>query len=132
MLHLTHKQRWAALSIGLYLIFVVAAIFIGFLNPSTIGLEWTIFWYFVVAGLCYYFYFKNFSYREVVYYAKKLDLHKEDLVALVPKLKETQDVPDPDHPHFFSPFARIPITVVNTLTDQLAPQATAKDIPPYR
>ncbi|WP_203642078.1 hypothetical protein [Levilactobacillus andaensis] len=129
---MTHKQRWAAISIAIYVIFVIAAVVIGFLDPSQIGLEWTIFWYFVMAGLCYYFYFKNVSYREVVYYAKQLGLHKEDLVALIPHLKETQDVPDPDRPNFLSPFAKIPISVVNQLTDQLEPRAKEQDIAPYR
>jgi len=129
---LTHKQRWAAISIAIYVIFVIAAVVIGFLDPSQIGLEWTIFWYFVMAGLCYYFYFKNVSYREVVYYAKQLGLHKEDLVALIPHLKETQDVPDPDRPSFLSPFAKVPISVVNQLTDQLEPRAKEQDIAPYR
>ncbi|WP_143462629.1 hypothetical protein [Levilactobacillus enshiensis] len=129
---MTHKQRWAAISVAIYVVFVIAAVVIGFLNPSQIGLEWTIFWYFAVAGLCYYFYFKNVSYREVVYYAKQLGLHKEDLVALIPHLKETQDVPDPDRPIFFSPFAKVPISVVNQLTDQLAPRAKEQGIEPYR
>ena len=129
---MTHKQRWAAVSVVLYLVFVIAAITTGFLDPSKIGLQWTIFWYFTGAGLAYYFYFKNVSYREVVYYAQQLGLHKDDLVAMVPKLKETQDVPDPDRPHFFSPFAKVPITVVNDLTDQLAPRAQEQQIPPYR
>jgi len=132
MINLTHKQRWALISVILYVVFVVAAIVWGFLDPSRIGLQWTIFWYFTGAGLAYYFYFKNVSYREVVYYAQQLGYNKADLVEMVPKLKENQDVPDPDHPNFFSPFAKVPITIVNELTDQLEPQAKAKDIPPYR
>ena len=80
----------------------------------------------------YYFYFKNVSYREVIYYAKKLGYHKDDLVSMVSKLKETQDVPDPDHPHIFSPFAKVPLTVVNQLTDQLEVIAKDQNIPPYR
>lgn len=67
---MTHKQTWATVSTVIYVAFILAAVFTGFLNPSQIGLEWTIFWVVVVAGLCYYFYFKNISYREVVYYAK--------------------------------------------------------------
>lgn len=129
---MTSKQRWAALSVLIYIVFVLIAIFTGFIAPSQIGLEWTIFWYFTVAGLCYYFYFKNVSYREVIYYAKKLGYHKDDLVSMVSKLKETQDVPDPDHPHIFSPFAKVPLTVVNQLTDQLEVLAKAQNIPPYR
>lgn len=129
---MTHKQTWAIVSTVIYVAFILAAVLTGFLNPSQIGLEWTIFWVVVVAGLCYYFYFKNVSYREVIYYAKKLDYHKDDLVALVPKLKETQDVPDPDHPHFFSPFAGIPLAVTNRLTEQLEPLAKKQQILPYR
>jgi len=129
---LTHKQRWAAISALIYVVFVVAAIVIGFLDPSKIGLEWTIFWYFVVAALCYYFYFKNVTYREIVYYAKELGLHKVDLEALVPNRKETQDVPDPDHPDFFSPFAKVPINVVNVLSDKLIPLAKEQGIPLYK
>ena len=132
MIKLTHKQRWALLSVALYIVFVIAAITTGFLDPSKVGLQWTIFWYFCGAGLAYYFYLKNVSYREVVYYAQKLGLHKDDLKAMVPKLKETQDVPDPDKPNFFSPFAKVPITVVNELTDQLEPQAQQANIPPYK
>lgn len=129
---MTHKQRWAAISAVIYVVFVVAAIIIGFLDPSQIGLQWTIFWYFVVAALCYYFYFKNVSYREVVYYATQLGLHQDDLKAMVPNLKETQDVPNPDHPDFFSPFAKVPINVVNVLTDKLVPMAKDAGIPLYR
>lgn len=132
MIKLTHKQRWALLSGILYVIFVIAAITTGFLDPSKVGLQWTIFWYFTGAGLAYYFYFKNVSYREVVYYAQALGLHKDDLIALVPKLKETQDVPDPDKPNFLSPFAKVPITVVNELTDQLEPRAKEQNIPAYK
>lgn len=129
---MTSKQRWAGFSILLYVAFVLVAIFTGIIDPKQVGLEWTIFWYFTAAGLCYYFYFKNVSYREVVYYAKKLGYHKDDLVSMVSKLKETQDVPDPDHPHFFSPFAKVPLSVVNQLTDQLEVQAKEHDIPRYR
>lgn len=129
---MSHKFRWAAVSVVLYIVFVIAALTIGFLDPAKIGLEWTIFWYFTAAGLAYYFYFKNYSYREVIYYARQLGLHKDDLVALIPKLKETQDVPDPDHAHFLSPYAKVPITVVNTLTDHLKPQALEQGIPEYK
>ncbi|HJE45480.1 hypothetical protein FD30_GL000806 [Levilactobacillus namurensis DSM 19117] len=132
MIKLTHKQRWAAVSVVLYLVFVIAAITTGFLDPSKIGLQWTIFWYFTGAGLAYYFYFKNYSYREVIYYAQKLGLHKTDLLEMAPDLKHNQDVPDPDHPSFLSPFAQVPITVVNALTDQLLPQADAQHIPRYK
>lgn len=129
---MTAKQCWASISILLYIAFVLVAIFTGIIAPKQVGLEWTIFWYFTAAGLCYYFYFKNVSYREVIYYAKKLGYHKDDLVSMVSKLKETQDVPDPDHPRLFSPFAKVPLTVVNQLTDQLEAQAKEQHIPRYR
>lgn len=129
---MTAKQCWASISILLYIAFVLVAIFTGIIAPKQVGLEWTIFWYFTAAGLCYYFYFKNVSYREVIYYAKKLGYHKDDLVSMVSKLKETQDVPDPDHPRLLSPFAKVPLTVVNQLTDQLEAQAKEQHIPRYR
>lgn len=129
---MTAKQCWASISILLYVAFVLVAIFTGIIAPKQVGLEWTIFWYFTAAGLCYYFYFKNVSYREVIYYAKKLGYHKDDLVSMVSKLKETQDVPDPDHPRLLSPFAKVPLTVVNQLTDQLEAQAKEQHIPRYR
>lgn len=129
---MTAKQCWASISILLYIAFVLVAIFTGIIAPKQVGLEWTIFWYFTVAGLCYYFYFKNVSYREVIYYAKKLGYHKDDLVSMVSKLKETQDVPDPDHPRLLSPLAKVPLTVVNQLTDQLEAQAKEQHIPRYR
>lgn len=129
---MTHKQHWAALSGALYLLFIVAAWFTNFLDPSRIGLEWTIFWLVTVAGLAYYFYFKNVIYREVIYYAQQLDYHKADLLALVPDLKPNQDVPDPDKPSFFSPFAQIPISVINQLTDHLVTAAKQHHVAPYR
>ncbi|MCH5464132.1 hypothetical protein [Levilactobacillus tujiorum] len=129
---MTAKQCWASISILLYVAFVLVAIFTGIIAPKQVGLEWTIFWYFTAAGLCYYFYFKNVSYREVIYYAKKLGYHKDDLVSMVSKLKETQDVPDPDHPRLLSPLAKVPLTVVNQLTDQLEAQAKEQHIPRYR
>lgn len=129
---LTQKQRWASVSVVIYILFVIAAIWLNFLDPAKIGLEWTIFWYFTAAGGCFYFYFKNFTYRETIYYAKKLGLHKEDLVPLIPKLKANQGVPDPDHPGFLSPFAKVPFSVLNTLTEQLESKAKAQGIPPFR
>lgn len=129
---MTTKHRWAAISVAIYVVFILAAVVIGFLNPARIGLQWTIFWVVAVAGLCYYFYFKNISYRVVIYYAKKLDLHKADLASLVPNLKDTQDVPDPDRPNLLSPFVGIPISVTNQLTEQLIDQAQQANIPPFQ
>lgn len=132
MINLTHKLRWALAAAALYVAFVVIAVTTGFLAPSKIGLQWTILWYFVAAGLAYYFYFKNVTYREIIYYAQKLGYHYVDLKSWVPNLRANQDVPNPDKPRFFSPFTKVPITATNIIGDKLTAEAQQKGIPQYR
>lgn len=132
MIFLTHKLRWAIAAVILFVLFVLAAIYWGFLDPSKIGLEWTILWYFVAAGGAYYFYFKNVTYRAIIYYAHQLDYHYADLKAWVPNLRENQDVPNLDKPRWFSPFAKVPITATNIIGDKLLAEAKEKHIPLYR
>lgn len=132
MINLTHRLRWALVSVILYVLFVWAAIAWNFLDPQKIGLEWTMLWYLIAAGLAYYFYFKNVTYHKIIYYAQQLGYHYADLKAWVPKLRENQDVPNPDKPRFFSPFAKVPISATNIIEDKLVTEAKAKDIPPFR
>ncbi|WP_288531753.1 hypothetical protein [uncultured Secundilactobacillus sp.] len=125
---MTQHRKWQLISILAYVAFIVLAIVFKFLDPAKIGLSWTIFWVVFGAGIAYYFYFKNVSYQEVIYYARALHLDQAALEALVPDRKKTAEVPNPDRPNMFSPLAQVPIGVLNTLTDELAKQAKAAGI----
>ncbi|WP_175279790.1 hypothetical protein [Secundilactobacillus collinoides] len=86
---MTHHTKWRLLSIAMYVIFVVICIIFKLLRPADIGWSWSVFWYIAAAGIAYYFYFKNVAYQEVVYYAKKLQMNRSDLEAIVPNRKKT-------------------------------------------
>ncbi|WP_054708576.1 hypothetical protein [Secundilactobacillus paracollinoides] len=90
------------------------------------------FWYIAAAGLAYYFYFKNISYQEVVYYARQLNLDRSDLEAIVPNRKNTAEVPDPAHPNMFSPIVQVPLGILNHLSDELIKQAKEQSVAPFK
>ncbi|KRM73281.1 hypothetical protein FC82_GL001473 [Secundilactobacillus collinoides DSM 20515 = JCM 1123] len=116
----------------MYVIFVVICIIFKLLRPADIGWSWSVFWYIAAAGIAYYFYFKNVAYQEVVYYAKKLQMNRSDLEAIVPNRKNTAEVPDPDHPNIFSPIVQVPLAILNRLSDELIKQAKEQEIPPFK
>ncbi len=129
---MTHHTKWRLLSIAMYVIFVVICIIFKLLRPADIGWSWSVFWYIAAAGIAYYFYFKNVAYQEVVYYAKKLQMTRSDLEAIVPNRKNTAEVPDPDHPNIFSPIVQVPLAILNRLSDELIKQAKEQEIPPFK
>lgn len=129
---MTHRVKWASISIVIYVIFVACAIGFNLLNPAKIGISWTIFWYVAAAGLMYYFYFKNMAYQEVIYYARQLKLSKTDLEAMVPDRKNTAEVPDPDHPNILTPLIQVPLSVTNVLTDVLEKRAKDAGIAAFK
>lgn len=129
---MTHHTKWRLLSIAIYVIFVIICIAFKLLRPSDIGMAWSIFWYIAAAGLAYYFYFKNISYQEVVYYARQLNLDRSDLEAIVPNRKNTAEVPDPAHPNMFSPIVQVPLGILNQLSDELIKQAKAQSVVPFK
>ena len=129
---MTHRIKWATLSIVIYVIFVACAIAFKLLDPAKIGLSWTVFWYIAAAGLMYYFYFKNMAYREVIYYARQFHLTRLDLETMVPNRKKTAEVPDPDHPSIFTPLISVPLSVTNRLTDILEKRAKDEHVAPFK
>ncbi|MTV82785.1 hypothetical protein [Secundilactobacillus folii] len=130
--NVTHRVKWASISIIIYVIFVVCAVVFNFLDPAKIGISWTIFWYVAVAGFMYYFYFKNMAYQEVVYYARQFHLTKTDLEAMVPDRKKTAEVPDPERANIFTPLISIPLNVTNRLTDILEKRAHDEGVAPFK
>ena len=128
---MTQHRKWQLITVGLYIVYLAVAFGMNFITPAKVGLAWTIFWVVVGAGICYYLYFKNLSYQEVIYYARKLNLNQGDLEAMVPDRKEKDLVPNPDKPNLFSPIAQVQISTLNVLTDELEKRAKEQGIPAF-
>lgn len=126
-----NKTKWLTISIIIYIIFAIAVTASGLVAPSKIGLAWTLFWYLAVALFMVYFYYKSTNYDAVVYYAKQLHLTEEDLREMVPDIKKSDDVPNPDKPNLFSPIVQVSFKVLNALLPQLEKQAKEHQIPRF-
>lgn len=122
------KTKWLIISVIIYIIFVVAVTPTGILSPAQIGLPWTIFWYVVAAMFMYYFYYKNVSYAEVIYYAQQLQLTEDELRNMVPDIKKSEDVPNPAKPNLFSPLVQVSFRILNELLPKLQQMAKEKEI----
>ncbi|GAK47284.1 hypothetical protein LOSG293_040300 [Secundilactobacillus oryzae JCM 18671] len=122
------KTKWLIISVIIYIIFVVAVTPTGILSPAQIGLPWTIFWYVVAAMFMYYFYYKNVSYAEVIYYAQQLKLTEDELRNMVPDIKKSEDVPNPAKPNLFSPLVQVSFRILNDLLPKLQQMAKEKGI----
>ncbi len=126
------KIKFAIVSICLYIIFVLLAIIVGFLNPAKIGITWSVFWYIAAAGIAYYLWFKNVIWARVKYYARMLDLRQIDLQKMVPNLKKSQVVPDPQRKTMFAPIFNFSLQGLDILDKNLTELAERKHIKPFK
>ncbi|WP_040471098.1 hypothetical protein [Lentilactobacillus kisonensis] len=126
------KSKLTIISILTYCLFVILTFFTGFLSPAKIGITWTVFWYVAVAGIIYYLWFKNLVFQKVIYYARQLQLTQTDLAKLLPNLKESQVVPDPQKANFIAPLFNFPLQGLDILNNKLAKQAAQQGVKPFR
>lgn len=126
------KVKLMLISILTYCIFVFLAIFIGFLSPAKIGITWTVFWYVAAAGIVYYLWFKNLVFQKVIYYARQLKLTQIDLAKMLPNLKESQVVPDPNKANLIAPLFNFPLQGLDILNTKLSKQAAEQGIKPFK
>ncbi|KRM44014.1 hypothetical protein FEZ41_03145 [Lentilactobacillus parafarraginis] len=126
------KVKLAILWLIIYIIFAVGALYLGVLAPAKIGITWSIFWYIAAALIAYYLWFKNVVYQRVMYYARALKLSQSDLRALIPNLKQSQVVPDPNRKNYFAPIFNFPLQGLDILDKKLRQQASERQIPPFK
>lgn len=126
------KIKWIVVGIALYGLFLISNIFSDYLAPSKVTLPWTIFWYVIAFGIAYFFAFKNYIFERTMYYAKQLNLTKDDLTAMLPKLKKNQEVPDPQKRHLLSPSFNFSLQNLDILDDKLIAMAKEQKITPFQ
>ncbi|WP_225417460.1 hypothetical protein [Lentilactobacillus kosonis] len=97
------KTRWTLIGILTYCIFAVITFGFNLLSPARVGITWTVFWYIAAALIIYYICFKNLVFRRMLYNARQLHMTKTDLATLLPNMKQSQDIPNPDKHQPFSP-----------------------------
>lgn len=126
------KVKFAIIGVITYLIFVIAALTLGFLDPSRIGITWSIFWYVIAALIIYYLWFKNVVYQRVMYYARQMALTKTDLQQFLPHLKKSQEVPDPQRHNYFAPIFNFPLQGLDVLDKELTKMAAKQGVKPFK
>lgn len=126
------KVKFAIIAVLTYIIFVIAAIGFGFLDPQKIGITWSIFWYVAAALIIYYLWFKNVVYHRVMYYARQLKLTKADLQKFLPNLKKSQVIPDPQRNNYFAPIFNFPLQGLDVLDKALTKEAKQRHIQPFK
>ncbi|AQW20834.1 hypothetical protein PL11_002335 [Lentilactobacillus curieae] len=129
---MTSKTKWTLIGILTYCIFIIVTLGFNLLAPNRVGITWTVFWYVAAALIIYYLCFKNWVYHRVLYYARKLELTQADLAAFLPDLKQTQEIPNPNKRHLFSPLFTLSLQNLDTLDRQVKKIAKTKNIDPYK
>ncbi|WP_268913375.1 hypothetical protein [Lentilactobacillus sp. SPB1-3] len=126
-----NKTRWTLTGILTYCLF--AAITFGFnlLSPSRIGVTWTVFWYIAAALIIYYLCFKNYVFRRMLYNARQLHMTKDELAEMLPDIKQSQDIPNPQRHQPFSPLFTFSLQNLDKLDQELQKKATEHGIEPY-
>lgn len=128
---MTSKTKWTIISTILYIIYAFGMLFFKIIGPSQVGLPWTAFWLIAGAGIAYYLAFKNEVFERTMYYARALNLTQADLIAMLPGLKKSQVVPDPQKKHIMSPVLNFSLQNLNSLDRQVTQLAASKDIKPF-
>lgn len=71
-------------------------------------------------------------FQKVIYYARQLKLTQTDLAKMLPNLKESQVVPDPNKTNLIAPLFNFPLQGLDILNTKLSKQATEQGIKPFK